>query len=109
MALALCIFGALHTTGAHAGAIFVFFNVHAALAMLNHSPNDVAFTLPKLPPALGAQYWGFAYSVRAHEMHHRKFTKNYAQYWMGMDRIMGTFTEYDAIVSAAQAAKQHAS
>jgi sterol desaturase/sphingolipid hydroxylase (fatty acid hydroxylase superfamily) len=80
---------AVKTTGAHAATIFLFFNVHAALAMLNHSPFDVEWTI-----------LGLNYSVKAHEMHHRKFTTNYAQYWMGIDRLMGTYTPYDALTKS---------
>jgi sterol desaturase/sphingolipid hydroxylase (fatty acid hydroxylase superfamily) len=79
------IFAAAYTTGVHAATLAVFFNIHAALAMLNHSPYDVEFN-----------YLGFNYSVKAHEMHHRKFTLNYAQYFMLWDRAMGTFRPYAA-------------
>lgn len=78
------VLAAVHTTGAHAATIFIFFNVHAALAMLNHSPYDVNFG------ALGIQY-----SVGHHEMHHRKFTVNYAQYCMWYDFCMKTFLPYE--------------
>eukprot|EP00978_Attheya_sp_CCMP212_P008092 scaffold18835_cov52-Attheya_sp.AAC.5 len=78
------VLAAAHTTGAHAGTIFLFFNVHAALAMLNHSPYDVAFG------ALGIQY-----SVGSHEMHHRKFTVNYAQYCMWYDHLAHTYATYE--------------
>lgn len=87
----LAVLAAVHVTGAHAATIFLFFNVHAALAMLNHSPYDVDVTI-----------FGLNYSVKAHEMHHRKFTTNYAQYWMGMDRLMGTFSPYDSSTSASE-------
>jgi len=80
----IAVLSAVHTTGAHAATIFLFFNAHAALAMLNHSPYDVKVGL-----------LGFSYSVRAHEMHHRKFTANYAQYFMLFDRLASTFIEYD--------------
>jgi len=86
----IAVYTAVRTTGAHAATIFLFFNVHAALAMLNHSPFDVDVTL-----------LGFNYSVKAHETHHRKFTTNYAQYWMGIDHAMGTFRPYDASTSAS--------
>lgn len=36
---------AVYTTGAHAVTIFVYFNIHAALAMLNHSPYNVQFSV----------------------------------------------------------------
>lgn len=81
----IAVFAAVHSVGAHAATIFVFFNIHAALAMLNHSPYDVDFTI-----------LGFRYSVKAHEMHHRCFTTNYAQYCMLWDSVMGTFSEYHA-------------
>mmetsp|Transcript_3062 Transcript_3062/g.6136 ORF Transcript_3062/g.6136 Transcript_3062/m.6136 type:complete len:277 (+) Transcript_3062:92-922(+) len=86
----LAVITSVHITGAHAITIFLFFNVHAALAMLNHSPYDVDVTL-----------LGLNYSVKAHEMHHRKFTTNYAQYWMGMDRLMGTFSPYNSTTSSS--------
>jgi len=73
-------------TGAHGVTLFLFFNIHAAMAMLNHSPYDVKFAL--VP---GAIY----YSVANHEMHHRKFTVNYAQYCMWYDHLMKTYTAYE--------------
>lgn len=84
----VAVWAAVHSTGAHAATIFLFFNIHAALAMLNHSPYDVDVTI-----------LGLNYSVKAHEFHHRKFTTNYAQYWMGIDKFMGTFKPYDDNVS----------
>lgn len=73
-------------TGAHGIALFIFFNMHAALAMLNHSPYDVEFYLV---PGL------VKYSVANHEMHHRKFTVNYAQYCMWYDHLVRTFAPYE--------------
>ena len=55
------------------------------MAMLNHSPYNVKFSFLGL----------FTYSVGAHEMHHRKFTVNYAQYCLWYDRIMQTFAPYE--------------
>lgn len=81
----IAVLASVKVMGAHALTIFFFFNIHAALAMLNHSPFDVEFKL-----------LGFTYSVKAHEMHHRQFTTNYAQYFMFWDLAMGTFTEYHA-------------
>eukprot|EP00591_Stephanopyxis_turris_P006377 CAMPEP_0195529876 /NCGR_PEP_ID=MMETSP0794_2-20130614/32519_1 /TAXON_ID=515487 /ORGANISM="Stephanopyxis turris, Strain CCMP 815" /LENGTH=307 /DNA_ID=CAMNT_0040661251 /DNA_START=64 /DNA_END=987 /DNA_ORIENTATION=+ len=78
------VMGALYVTGAHAVTIFVFFNVHAALAMLNHSPYDVRWNVV-----------GLNYSVANHEMHHRKFTVNYAQYCMWYDIWMRTYADYE--------------
>ena len=78
------VLAAVYTTGAHAVTIFLFFNLHAALAMLNHSPYDVEFgTL------------GIRYSVANHEMHHRKFTVNYAQYCMWYDHLAHTYAGYE--------------
>ncbi|KAG7348592.1 fatty acid hydroxylase superfamily protein [Nitzschia inconspicua] len=74
------VLSAVHLVKAHAIVLFAFFNIHAALAMLNHSPYDVQF---------------FGYSVANHEMHHRKFTVNYAQYSMMYDHLMGTFAPYE--------------
>jgi sterol desaturase/sphingolipid hydroxylase (fatty acid hydroxylase superfamily) len=74
------VLSAVHIVNAHAVVIFLFFNIHAALAMLNHSPYDVEF---------------LGYSVANHEMHHRKFTINYAQYCMWYDHIMKTYARYE--------------
>jgi len=85
----LCIWAGIlaanKVTGAHAFTIFMYFNIHAALAMLNHSPYNLEFE------ALGG--W-IQYSVGNHEMHHRKFTVNYAQYVMWYDHFMKTYSEY---------------
>jgi sterol desaturase/sphingolipid hydroxylase (fatty acid hydroxylase superfamily) len=73
-------------TGVHGYTLFLFFNIHAALAMLNHSPYDVTFDI--IPGIL-------QYSVGHHEMHHRKFTVNYAQYCMFYDFAAKTFATYE--------------
>jgi sterol desaturase/sphingolipid hydroxylase (fatty acid hydroxylase superfamily) len=73
-------------TGAHGVTLFLFFNIHAALAMLNHSPYNVQFTV--IPGMMH-------YSVANHEMHHRKFTINYAQYCVWYDHAMKTFASYE--------------
>jgi sterol desaturase/sphingolipid hydroxylase (fatty acid hydroxylase superfamily) len=73
-------------TGAHGLTLFLFFNLHAALAMLNHSPYNVKFNI--IPGV-------FHYSVANHEMHHRKFTINYAQYCLWYDHVMKTYGSYD--------------
>jgi len=73
-------------TGAHGVTLFIFFNIHAALAMLNHSPYDVEFTI--IPGIM-------KYSVANHEMHHRKYTINYAQYCMWYDHFMNTYRNYE--------------
>jgi len=73
-------------TGAHGVTLFMFFNIHAAMAMLNHSPYDVKFAI--VPGLIN-------YSVANHEMHHRKFTVNYAQYCMWYDHLMKTYAGYE--------------
>ncbi|KAL3786100.1 hypothetical protein HJC23_003217 [Cyclotella cryptica] len=112
--------------GVHAITVFVFFQVHAALAMMNHSPFDASFSLPfvgstllfgndnvvlriveQVPfvgMGLGRVLTGrwFNYSVGHHEMHHRKFNYNYAQYCMFYDLWMGTFLEYEGPICAAE-------
>lgn len=72
---------------AHAIVLFFFFNIHAALAMLNHSPYDVTFDI--IPYGL------LRYSVGSHEMHHRKFTVNYGQYSMIYDFAVKTYCAYE--------------
>lgn len=74
-------------TGVHGLTLFLFFNIHAALAMLNHSPYDVTFDI--VPGIV-------QYKVAHHEMHHRKFTVNYAQYCMWYDLAMKTFAKYES-------------
>ena len=74
-------------TGVHGATLFLFFNIHASLAMLNHSPYDVTFDI--IPGGV------LQYSVAHHEMHHRKFTVNYAQYCMWYDFGMKTFAKYE--------------
>ena len=79
------VLAAVATCRVHGAAIFVYFNLHATLAMLNHSPYNVRF---HLVPGL------MEYSVGNHEMHHRQFTVNYAQYCMWYDHFMHTFAPY---------------
>jgi len=104
--------------GVHALTVFFFFQFHAALAMLNHSPYDVTFSLPLVGSSsifgtdnkfMGGNFlkrlltgqW-FEYSVRHHEMHHRKFNCNYGQYCMFYDRWMGSFLEYEGPMTAVE-------
>ena len=80
--------------GLHAATILVHFVLYAALALLNHTNMDVSF-----------RFLGFDYSVGAHEMHHRNPSCNMAQYWMGLDKLMGTWRAYtpekgDSIVAS---------
>jgi len=83
-----CVFGAIYVTiavtGLHVFTLLVWFVLYAATAMLNHTPYDVKLRLP------------FEYTVRAHEMHHRFVTCNYAQNFMLWDYLMGTFRNYQA-------------
>ena len=112
--------------GVHAFTVILFFQFHAALACLNHSPYNVNFSLPfvgsaslfgvenkvlqwmdeisivgKILKKIVTGQW-FHYSVGHHEMHHRKFNFNYGQYCMFYDRWMGTFLEYEGPMSAAE-------
>ena len=59
------------------------FILYAILALLNHTAYDVQF-----------RFWGFEYTTRAHETHHRYPTKNLAQYFMFWDKLYGTYKEY---------------
>ena len=112
--------------GVHAFTVILFFQFHAALACMNHSPYNVQFSLPLIGSArlFGPEnkllkwldevtYVGkdvkkiitgqwFEYSVGHHEMHHRKFNFNYGQYCMFYDKWMGTFLEYEGPMSAAE-------
>lgn len=86
--------------GVHALTVLIFFNFHAALAMLNHSPYDVRFSMPV--PGVGKFGRWFGYSVGYHEMHHRKFNYNYGQYCMWYDKFVArTFMDYEGPVSVA--------
>lgn len=112
--------------GVHALTVMIFFQFHAALACLNHSPYNVQFSLPAMGssslfgsnnkvvqfldeiPRVGKWFirlltgqW-FQYSVGHHEMHHRKFNFNYGQYCMFYDLWMGTFLKYEGPMTAAQ-------
>mmetsp|Transcript_1496 Transcript_1496/g.3703 ORF Transcript_1496/g.3703 Transcript_1496/m.3703 type:complete len:303 (-) Transcript_1496:143-1051(-) len=84
MCLWAAVITAVATTGAHTVTLFLYFNVNATLQMLNHSPFDVAFS-----------FLGIKFSVRNHEMHHRKFNVNYGQYCMWYDQAMQTYGPYE--------------
>ncbi|VEU36159.1 unnamed protein product [Pseudo-nitzschia multistriata] len=92
------VLAAVRLCGAHSLVVFLFFNVHAALAMLNHSPYDVEFDI--IPFGI------LTYSVANHEMHHRKFTVNYAQYSMWYDHLVKTFAGYEGPAVAKAVTKQ---
>jgi sterol desaturase/sphingolipid hydroxylase (fatty acid hydroxylase superfamily) len=79
--------------GLHAITILVHFVLYAALALLNHTNMDVSF-----------RFLGFDYSVGAHEMHHRNPSCNMAQYWMGLDRLMGTWRAYTPVKGSSDIA-----
>lgn len=70
-------------TGLHALTIIVHFVIYAVLALLNHTNYDIRFW-----------FFGFEYSVAAHEMHHRYPQTNLAQYFMVWDQLMGTYKPY---------------
>ena len=61
------------------------FGFKALGACFNHTGYDVQLRV-----------LGIEYSVRAHEMHHRKPQTNFAQYVMFWDRLMGTFRPYES-------------
>jgi sterol desaturase/sphingolipid hydroxylase (fatty acid hydroxylase superfamily) len=79
-----------HTAGLHVAAVGAHFGVKALGACFNHTGYDVEI-----------RFLGIDYSVRAHEMHHRKPQTNFAQYVMFWDRLMGTFRPYESGVAAA--------
>jgi len=74
-----------HTSGLHVGAIGAHFGFKALGACFNHTGYD-----------LQLRFLGIDYSVRAHEMHHRKPQTNFAQYVMFWDRVMGTYKPYES-------------
>ena len=122
--------GGISGGGVHALTVVLFFQFHAALACMNHSPYDVRFSLPfvgsdavfrpiygimkrsggrRVDGNIVGRWIGniitgrwFRYSVGHHEMHHRKFNYNYGQYCMFYDMWMGTFAEYEGPLSAAE-------
>jgi len=73
------------TAGLHVGAVGAHFGFKALGACFNHTGYD-----------LQVRALGIDYSVRAHEMHHRKPQTNFAQYVMFWDRLMGTYRPYDS-------------
>jgi len=74
-----------HTAGLHVAAVGAHFGFKALGACFNHTGYDVQI-----------HFLGIDYSVRAHEMHHRKPQTNFAQYVMFWDRLMGTFRPYES-------------
>ena len=74
------------TSGLHVAAVGAHFGLKALGACFNHTGYDMRFILGGV----------FEYSVRAHEMHHRRPNTNFAQYVMFWDRLMGTFVDYQS-------------
>jgi len=72
--------------GCHALAVLAYMAVYGVLALLNHTEFELNFNVLGMP--------GFAYSVGAHEMHHRHPKCNMAQSFMLWDKLMGTYMEY---------------
>lgn len=72
------------TTGLHAAAILAHLVIKALGAIFNHTGSDLQFRV-----------LGIDYASGAHEMHHRKPNKNFAQYVMFWDRLMGTYVPYE--------------
>lgn len=72
------------TTGLHVAAITAHLGLKAMGAVFNHTGTD-----------LQIRFLGIDYSSGAHEMHHRKPNKNYAQYVLFWDRLMGTHAPYE--------------
>ncbi|KAJ1458528.1 hypothetical protein M885DRAFT_586224 [Pelagophyceae sp. CCMP2097] len=83
-----CLWASLHIVsklvGVHAVTILVHFVMYAMLALCNHTHYDLRFN-----------FFGFEYTVGAHEMHHRYPQTNMAQYFMVWDKLMGTYRPYN--------------
>jgi len=77
--------------GLHVVTILLHFLLYATLALLNHTNFDVQFDV-----------FGFEYSVRSHEMHHRFPQTNLAQYFMLWDKLMGTYRPYHDGLSSSK-------
>ncbi|KAL1519185.1 hypothetical protein AB1Y20_003445 [Prymnesium parvum] len=73
-----------HSVGLHVVALGAHFGIKALGACFNHTGFDLQFRM-----------LGIDYSVRAHEMHHRKPNYNFAQYVMFWDQLMGTYQPYE--------------
>jgi len=70
-------------SGMHAVIIPLHLGMMVVFSCMNHSPFDIKMN------ALGIDF-----SVRSHEMHHRKLTSNFGQFVMFWDRVMGTYAPY---------------
>mmetsp|Transcript_12923 Transcript_12923/g.19573 ORF Transcript_12923/g.19573 Transcript_12923/m.19573 type:complete len:256 (+) Transcript_12923:49-816(+) len=71
--------------GIHALAVLVHTTLMVLGTGFNHTGFDVNFRI-----------LGIEFSVRAHEMHHRKPNSNYGQLCMWFDHLMGTYVPYVA-------------
>jgi sterol desaturase/sphingolipid hydroxylase (fatty acid hydroxylase superfamily) len=80
--------------GLHVAAVGGHFGLKALGACFNHTGYDVRLS-----------FAGIDYSVRAHEMHHRKPHTNFAQYVMAVDRLMGTYRPYESGLPKGEEAK----
>lgn len=69
--------------GLHAIVLPVHMFIMIFGACFNHTGHDLSFNC-----------LGITFSVRAHEMHHRRPTKNYGQLCMWFDKLMGTYSPY---------------
>lgn len=78
--LAVAIVAHLAPVPTHALAVAGFLVLGGLLASLNHTRFDI-----RIP---------FFFSVRAHDVHHHRFTYNYGQYIMLWDRIFGTYRDH---------------
>mmetsp|Transcript_28979 Transcript_28979/g.62336 ORF Transcript_28979/g.62336 Transcript_28979/m.62336 type:complete len:332 (-) Transcript_28979:85-1080(-) len=79
------------SVGLHVAAVGLHLGFKALGACFNHTGYDLQLC-----------FLGIDYSVRAHEMHHRKPNTNFAQYVMFWDRLMGTYQEYDSGIKAEE-------
>lgn len=70
-------------TGLHAGVIPLHMGIMVVGACFNHTGCDLSLSM------LGVEF-----SVRAHEMHHRKPNTNFGQLVMVWDKLMGTYAPY---------------
>ena len=77
----------------HVAAVLAFIVAGGVCASLNHTRLDVRLA------------GGALYEVRAHDVHHRMPKKNFGQYTMAWDRLLGTFWPYDAATPTTPAAK----
>jgi sterol desaturase/sphingolipid hydroxylase (fatty acid hydroxylase superfamily) len=67
----------------HMLAVIIFISIGGILASLNHTRYDIDLC------------WGYLYSVKAHDVHHRLPESNYSQYILFWDWVWGTFRPYE--------------